>query len=74
MGVCGTSLSVFVIALAERKARNAKMPQVTRQTILAGIMPSEKPLKADRRNKRARQEKIIVFFIRSTTFLFLKKL
>lgn len=76
LGVCGTSLFVSVTDLAERKARNAKMPQITRQPTPPETSPPEKPLKADKRNKTARQEKTIVFFfIQNTTFLsFLRKL
>ena len=76
LGVCGTSLFVSVTDLAERKARNTKMPQIIRQPTPPETSPPEKPLKADKRNKTARQEKTIVFFfIQNTTFLsFLRKL
>ena len=74
LGVCDVSLLVFTTGLAERKARNAKMPQITRQPIPPETSPPEKPLKADKRNKTARQEKTIVFFfIKNTTFLSLLK-
>lgn len=58
----GISLFVFVAGLTERKARNAKTPQMTRQPTPPETSPSEKPLKADKRNKTARLEKIRVFF------------
>ena len=74
--VCSVSLFVSATALDERKAKNAKTPQITRQPIPPETSPPEKPLKADKRNRTARQEKTIVFFfIKNTTFLsFLRKL
>ena len=70
LGVCDVSLLVSAAGLAEWKARNAKTPQITRQPIPPETRPPEKPLKADKRNKTARQEKTIVFFfIQNTTFL-----
>ena len=60
--VCGNSLFVFATVFVERKARNAKIPQMIKQTTPPEERPSEKPLKEDKRNKTARQEKTIVFF------------
>lgn len=60
--VCNVSLFVSVTALDERKAKNAKTQQITRQPIPPETSPPEKPLKADKRNRTARQEKTIVFF------------
>lgn len=68
--VCGISLFVSATALEERKAKNEKTPQIMRQPIPPETSPPEKPLKADKRNRTARQEKTIVFFfIKNTTFL-----
>ena len=76
LGVCDTSLLVSATGLAERKARNAKTPQITRQPTPPETRPPANPLKEDKRNRAARQEKTIVFFfIKNTTFLsFLRKL
>lgn len=60
--VCGNSLFVFATVFAERKARNAKIPQMIKQTTPPEERPPEKPLKEEKRNKTARQEKTIVFF------------
>lgn len=60
--VCGNSLFVFATVFTERKARNAKIPQMIKQITPPEERPSEKPLKEDKRNKTARQEKTIVFF------------
>ena len=60
--MCGNSLFVFATVFVERKARNAKIPQIIKQTTPPEERPSEKPLKEDKRNKTARQEKTIVFF------------
>lgn len=62
LGVCGTSLFVSVTDLAERKARKAKIPQITRQPTPPETRPLANPLKEDKRNRAARQEKTIVFF------------
>ena len=57
-----TALFIFAAGLAERKARNTKMPQITRQPTPPETSPPANPLKADKRNRTARQEKTIVFF------------
>ena len=75
-GVCIISLFISAAGLAERKARKAKIPQITRQPTPPETRPPANPLKEDKRNRAARQEKTIVFFfIKNTTFLsFLRKL